>query len=634
MKYIFFFTLSPVQSFIAQARKTQDLYAGSRILSELAKVAALAAVKDERIKLVFPQNTEGGNSFSNRFIGITEIDDETKLQTIGQDVEDTVIAKFKEFATNALDKVKISTFDDFDEQINKHLDINWLFQPIDTEGGYQEAYKAGGALLASLKNTRFITNSINPEAGRKCSLDGERNALFRGQNTTNNQLKNQAKEIDGNEIGIWLKPNEGLSAVSLLKRTYREENKKEFSSTVEVALSHQIKQLKKDKDTENFYQCYEQLFSEDYRKACSNLVLKEYWHKLIAEDPNPNDDWAKEFDHEFLFEENLTEQKITNSIQLSIARAIQKRLKSALTDKYYAIIAFDGDKMGQLLSGETRKDKTSNSAEFQGKVSTLLMKFSKWIYDTLDKKQIDVVYTGGDDFLGFVNLHNLFEVVKTLRLEFDKQVNQALKDDLEDDKPFTFSMGIAIAHYKTPLSIVLQTARDMEKLAKKKENGGDRDAFAIATLKHSGENHQAYFKWYLENEQLPKWNALQKLVDYFKNDCSETFLRSLDRELYYLQNGKGYIQNIEKPVKYIDKKTNKEAEKQMFMIETELFRLVTKSLEDNKKYKAKEVTDTVCKFFSHDETHGTQVENGLEAVKISLFIKRQTRKEKSQNDGN
>ncbi len=31
--HLFLFTLGPVQSFIAQARKTQDLYAGSETLS-------------------------------------------------------------------------------------------------------------------------------------------------------------------------------------------------------------------------------------------------------------------------------------------------------------------------------------------------------------------------------------------------------------------------------------------------------------------------------------------------------------------------------------------------------------------------------------------------------------------------
>ena len=45
-------------------------------------------------------------------------------------------------------------------------------------------------------------------------------------------------------------------------------------------------------------------------------------------------------------------------------------------------------------------------------------KLGNFIYDNLDKKTIDVVYAGGDDFLGFVNLHHLFEVVKELRTQY------------------------------------------------------------------------------------------------------------------------------------------------------------------------------------------------------------------------
>ena len=38
-QYLFLFTIGPVQSFIAQARKTRDLYAGSAILGEIISAA-------------------------------------------------------------------------------------------------------------------------------------------------------------------------------------------------------------------------------------------------------------------------------------------------------------------------------------------------------------------------------------------------------------------------------------------------------------------------------------------------------------------------------------------------------------------------------------------------------------------
>jgi CRISPR-associated protein Cmr2 len=510
--HLFLFTISPVQSFIAQARKTQDLYAGSLILSELTKAAAQEA-QTKGLELVFPQKIHEGNSFPNRFIGTLEGNfTNQELQTKGQSIEDKVIETFNGFANNALNKVDLTAPQSFWEQIEAHLDINWLFLPIETS--YKAAYEQIEPYMASLKNLRLINNH-NPEQGRKCSLDGERNALFCAQGSTNRQLRNQAIEIDPLTTKVWLNDNEGLSAVSLIKRAWS----KEFPSTAAVALSQQLKKLsaenKELKELKELLDCYKDLFSNNYAQAC--IRLQRHFRSItITGTPRTN------FDEQLLFEENLTPKNIPNATQLSIAKEIQQKLKSHLTQNHYALIAFDGDKMGALLSGEYLKDKTTDLAEFQGELSSLLMKFSQWIYNNLDKKQVDVIYAGGDDFLGFVNLHHLFEVVKTLRIKFEEQVNQELQKKYPLEKDFTFSMGIVIAHYKTPLSIVLQTARNMEKLAKRKE-GGNRNAFAIAALKHSGENHQAYFNWDLDLDDpdkcLPTWNALEKRL--LRNLCAQ-----------------------------------------------------------------------------------------------------------------
>ena len=40
MEYLFLASIGPVQSFIASARRTRDLWFGSMLLSELAKAAA------------------------------------------------------------------------------------------------------------------------------------------------------------------------------------------------------------------------------------------------------------------------------------------------------------------------------------------------------------------------------------------------------------------------------------------------------------------------------------------------------------------------------------------------------------------------------------------------------------------
>jgi len=73
MKHLFLFTISPVQSFIAQARKTQDLYAGSRILSELMKFAhKYITDNDKNAEIIFPQITNDKVSATHRILAIIE----------------------------------------------------------------------------------------------------------------------------------------------------------------------------------------------------------------------------------------------------------------------------------------------------------------------------------------------------------------------------------------------------------------------------------------------------------------------------------------------------------------------------------------------------------------------------------
>jgi CRISPR-associated protein Cmr2 len=606
MNHLFLFTISPVQPFIASARKTRDLYAGSQILSEMTKEAAKEAV-NQGLTLVFPKTTDG-KSFPNRFMAKMggEITEEN-LQAKGEAIKSAAINKFNEFAKEALKKVSIDekTRDSFWKQIENYWDINWLFYPYESD--YKAAYKEIEPLMAALKNQRVIKNDF-VEAGRKCSLDGQNNALFRGQGTTNKLLEKQAVEVNN----TWLNPNEGLSAISLVKRAYSGGDG--FKSTIKVALKERVKKIDKE-----LLSCYEDLFSENYKKACAKLLLSRDI-LIIDLEKSQEKPWITTFDEEFLVADNLTEKNIPNLTQLEIAREVHRKyLKSALTDRYYALIAFDGDKMGKLLSGELLKDKSADLEEFQGKVSELLMKYSQEIDKSL-KDKIDIVYAGGDDFLGFVCLHDLFEVGKKLRAQFGEMVNQELQDDIEGN--FTFSMGITIAHYKTPLSIVLQKTHEMEKLAKNEEKG-NRDAFAIAVLKHSGESHEAYYKWYEkddddEKENMKAWTALEKLVKHLQNDCSDTFIRVLEREFRLLQNKKGEIEN-----------TN--------MLTLELGRLAQRSLNEKGKRekKGREVTENVLKLISVRESKTQKsyanFTNSFEAMKVAMFMKRKSKAFKEEN---
>jgi len=66
MKYLFFASMGPVQSFIAAARKVRDLYAGSWILSEVAKPKRATAIgtvaRDTPMRRGLKQDESSGSS--------------------------------------------------------------------------------------------------------------------------------------------------------------------------------------------------------------------------------------------------------------------------------------------------------------------------------------------------------------------------------------------------------------------------------------------------------------------------------------------------------------------------------------------------------------------------------------------
>lgn len=586
--HLFLFTVGPVQSFIAQARKTQDLYAGSRILGELIYAASETA-KLYQIDFIFPKVIEKEGSIPNRFLGKIPGKPESEMQIIGGQIEQAVRDRFKQLAEKAIVEAKTKRINGFESQIDNHLEINWLFHPIEGEGdeGYRKAYTEIETFMAAVKNIRvFEQYDYNKpkyygEAGRKCSLDGERNALYFGDGT---EGRYAAQGIKLNKGDVRIAQNEGLSAVSLTKRFYEKEGA--FPSTAEVAIMNLTSRNK------GIFEIY---------KACLG-----------------DHNW----DAQLCFKENLTEKYLRkNGYEDVLERAGLNSLLTCCrevfegkpTSSYYALVAFDADRMGKILSGDAEVYKGDDLQKYQGEVSRLLSAFAKKVIEYFKNKDKGAVaYTGGDDFLGFVNLAELFEVMRWLREEFHQQVSMELSKAgyFKENVDFTFSAGIVIAHYKTPLSIVLDKARDMEKLAKSPK-GGYRDAFAISVLKKSGESHETFFRWE-RADGLKYWTAMERLVGYFEDGyCSDTFARTLAREFSSLQDKNGNITDSG-------------------MVKLELSRLVKRSMTEKGKNagKTKEIQNAVetLMISNKRKEDNFKLELLTQAISIALFLKRNRKK--------
>ena len=567
--YLFLFTLGPVQTFIAQARKTRDLYAGSQLLSDLCRVG-IDEIKRHQGKIIFPH--EGNKFLPNRFLAkIAE--QPTSFKEIGEDVESKVRTVFKEKAEYILQQYASSRKPlGFDEQIENHLDIHWIFHPI--EESYGDAYREIERLLGAIKNIRAFKqlNGGNGECGRKCSLDGERNALFY---PCDSQLQEGVIKLKK------LNSNEALSAVSFVKRFYYS-TKERFASTTTVALMDYLEKLD---DTAKSNQELRKLLDKELLERFNKKSLKELETGIF---------YKENLTSKYFEEHDLGDYDKDNNIQ-KVRKSVAELDKFAKKTSYYAVLVFDGDEMGKWLSGEFIKDQ-NQLQEFHETLSERLGQFAKTAAKQLVYPCGQTVYAGGDDFLGFVNLNYLFEVMMSLRQGFDCLVNQSLKQFCRNNKELTFSAGVLIAHYKMPLHIVLQEARRLEKVAK--EEGG-RDAFAMGVMKRSGESHQICYKW----RDGEEWNVenIRFIIEQLQENFSDTFIRSLNVELPLLINEQGWIENEE-------------------MVKVEMKRLIVRSgQEESMKVNIDKLYDGLSKLFETDN----KTVNFLGALNIINFLRKQ-----------
>ncbi|MBI2528926.1 MAG: type III-B CRISPR-associated protein Cas10/Cmr2 [Candidatus Rokubacteria bacterium] len=201
--------------------------------------------------------------------------------------------------------------------------------------------------------------------------------------------------------------------------------------------------------------------------------------------------------------------------------------------KYYGVLVMDGDRMGQWLAGERAPEirevlhpgarpleaavllsrRRPLSMAHQIAVSRALNQFSLDIVGPVIEQVHGgvVVYAGGDDALAMLPLDSVLPCLRDLRRLYSGLPlagdSLARGDGWESERGHvrrgdrlwrvmgeraTSSTGVAIAHEKWPLRHALQTAREMERLAK---DGLGRNAVAIAVLRRSGGHERFAARW-------------------------------------------------------------------------------------------------------------------------------------------
>ena len=225
--------LVPVQSFIEAARKTEDLWMGSYILSYLI-ATAMEKIQDDGVEIIYPAiGTDSPfdfwreqyfttPSFPNLFLAIGDgiAVSQGDLVERAKEAEESVKTEFELMAQHVLDKV-FGTWRDkyvaklFEKQISDFFDIYWVITEEETGQKYGAWYDYTASSLAAVKNCRAFKQT--KEFGRKCSLDGTREILHLQENES---IKDAMKWWDkfAKRTPRHCRQKEALCAVSLTKR--------------------------------------------------------------------------------------------------------------------------------------------------------------------------------------------------------------------------------------------------------------------------------------------------------------------------------------------------------------------------------------------------------------------------------
>lgn len=483
--YLLLVTLGPVQDFIAQARRTRDLWYGSHLLSELSRSAARALI-DHRAELVYPALTRGdpeleacpsplrtnGNppqNIPNKLLAV--VPDGIDAGQVARDVRsairafwrDEVSSRAWEIGTGGLvAKDAEGILAAWNEQIDTFLEFTAAWVPRTDD--YTECWERVNRAVAARKNLRdFHGWSHQRKGAAKSSLDGARDTVLLSKGDRDPVLTKKFRIASGEE----------LDAIGLVKRVgghpdpFPPITNVALASYLQVAgtevpdalgqLKHACAQLKGlDRLARSDIPCIAEF------PFHAEILLPNRWKAMMQERGIERDleAWGKRY--------------VT-----PIIRALGEPYP------YVACLRADGDRMGETISGMSSADQ---HREFSCSVSGFAAEARRIVEQ---EHRGSLVYAGGDDVLAFVSLPEALSCADDLRRAF-----AAMTAELSAKGGFvqmpTLSVGIGVGHIMDGMGDLLALGSEAESLAKhgpgagRRGSSSERNALAVVVDKRSG----------------------------------------------------------------------------------------------------------------------------------------------------
>lgn len=435
------FNIGPVHSFIAQARRVSDVWAGSYLLSHLTRQAIRVVKEDDRCQMVFPYTERGKGTpegLPNRFVCRVPLAEAEKIaQRMKGEVERVWDASV-DAAVRALGKSLAPAAmlwspkrgSSLTRQTDRLLDIAWSWVP--ERGNYASASLEGARQFTAARQFRPFPQIH--EDGVKCAICGERTALPNGDRdkvrAAWERAEKEAKENPESGLARFLRLDQGrLCLVCATKRFFPLDyvRHQRFAAFDEFLPSQQAP--------------YFALVKMDGDRMSRILSLRS--EKIVGGDL---EGFHREVSRALVqFADGL---RIDNSADLNLE-------------------SLDNPPIAQV------------------------------------ERPPQLIYAGGDDVLLVCDPRDALPLVCRIRERYLAAFETARTYLKTQDEPFTVSAAVLFAHPSHPAGLALQDLEELLKYGAKASAG--RNAVALRLVKRGGVPVEVAFRWSDENEATRGW---------------------------------------------------------------------------------------------------------------------------------
>jgi CRISPR-associated protein Cmr2 len=506
MEYLVAISIGPVQSFIEAGRRSQDLWCGSWLLSEVSRAVAYNLHQTQNGCLIFPspdvdlqpQDPDSSDpdiaieaNIANVIRAVIQVDNSEQVRLIIGDAKHTATQRLDDLINTVKNKLSGFAIDDerFEQQKRDILETYGAWVKLEPNK-YGDASERLGKLLSARKQTKDFSPIQDTKTGLfKSTLDGANNTLTRDIHIEHrHQLR--------------LSEREELDILGLIKR--KAGHFEQFTPFSRVVTEPWLATLS-DPQIALLKEKY-----EPFVKAGLATTVKG----------NENTYQAFPYDGEYLFPSRIEQEKGLDK-DPDKAKDTQNKLLEYLSTldnesgapvPYGVLLKADGDRMGELLSqAKVKEDSIA--------ISKALHQFATEVRTVVRKHGGHAIYTGGDDVLAFVPLNSSLICAQELAEMFAKTMKDVIvKRNLVVKTPPTLSVGLAIGHFVQPMRQLRHRAIQAEKLAKGNGLPNPRNALAIQLGIRSGYEITWRCRW----DDITTMTALNDFVTGFRKGLLPT----------------------------------------------------------------------------------------------------------------